>query len=250
MKLVEFLAPVRTGSQQTRILATMYFLECTTGKSGFSVREIREALRGARTANVQNWNIAARLSTAGPLVHAEGEGQSRKWELLESGRQRVLQLKLPSLENSSGVTKQSEASALRDHVAGIPDAEARSYASEAVDCLEVGAHRAAIVFMWVAAVHEIQQRVWSIATPVDITSAAQSHNPKAKPVKKRDDLIEYNEALLLQVAQDLGVLDKNQKVELGRALDLRNGCGHPNKLRPGEHRAKAHIEDIITMLFR
>ncbi|CAN5372875.1 hypothetical protein BH11ACT4_BH11ACT4_05130 [soil metagenome] len=66
---------------------------------------------------------------------------------------------------------------------------------------------------------------------------------------KRDDLVEYNEALLLQVAQDLSVIDKNMKTELTKALDLRNGSGHPNRLRPGEYKAKAHIEDIITMLF-
>jgi hypothetical protein len=150
---------------------------------------------------------------------------------------------------SASVAKLSDAVILRAQVAGINDSEARTFASEAVDCLEIGAHRAAIVFMWVAAVYEIQERIWAASSPATITAAAQSHNPKARQCKKRDDLSEYNEALLLQIAQDLGILDKNQHTELKKALDLRNGAGHPNKLRPGEHKAKAHIEEIITMLF-
>jgi hypothetical protein len=104
--------------------------------------------------------------------------------------------------------------------------------------------------MWVAAVHEVQERIWAASNPVDITAAAVKHNPKAKVAKKRDDLVEYNEALLLQVAHTIGVLDKNEKSELVKCLDLRNACGHPNKYQPGVHKAKAHIEDIVTILFK
>ena len=101
-------------------------------------------------------------------------------------------------------------------VAAIRDVEAQAFASEAVDCLAIGAHRAAIVFMWVAAVHELQERIWNASDPKSITLAAQTHNPKAKICRKRDDLSEYNEELLLQVSQDLGVIN-NQKAELGKA---------------------------------
>jgi len=249
MKLVEYLAPLKNGTQQARILATMYFLEATTDERQFTTAQLRAALAEARVANLKSWNFTARLGAAGHVVHAEGNGASRTWELTDSGRQAVEAFAPPLPVSVSVVVKQSEAAVLRAQVAGIKDVEARAFASEAVDCLEIGAHRAAIVFMWVAAVHEIQERIWGTSTPAAITAAAQKHSPKAKECKKRDDLSEYNEALLLQVAQDLGVIDKNQHTELKKALDLRNGSGHPNKLRPKEHKAKAHIEDIITMLF-
>ena len=227
----------------------MLFLERTQAKTVFTTAEIRAALADARTSGLKNWNITARLGAAGHHVHSSGSGASRVWELTDSGRAAVEAFAPPIPVGAPGVVKQSEVAALRAQVATINDVEARAFASEAVDCLEVGAHRAAIVFMWVAAVHEIQERIWSTSNPSAITAAAQSHNPRAKVCKKRDDLSEYNEELLLQVAQDLGVIDKNQKTELKKALDLRNGAGHPNKLRPGEHKAKAHIEEIITMLF-
>ncbi|MFF2368948.1 hypothetical protein [Agromyces sp. NPDC058110] len=249
MKLIEYLAPLKNAGQQPRILAVMLFLERTRGQTKFTVAEIRAALVDARTTGIKGWNIASRLSSARDRVHSTGSGTTRVWELTDTGRAAVEAFAPPLPVEAPGVAKQSEVAALRAQVATIQDAEARAFASEAVDCLEVGAHRAAIVFIWVAAVHEIQERIWSASNPSAITTAAQSHNPKAKVCKKRDDLSEYNEELLLQVAQDLGVVDKNQKTELKKALDLRNGAGHPNKLRPGEHKAKAHIEELVTMLF-
>ncbi len=249
MKLIEYLAPLRAASQQARVLACMYFVERTEGKTSFTTADIRAALADARTPNVKNWNLAARLSASGHFVHANGSGADRTWELTDTGRSEVEARTPPLPASAPAVAKQNESAALRARVAAISDAEGRAFASEAVDCLDVGAHRAAIVFMWVAAVHEVQERLWKASDGKSITVAAQSHNPRAKICKKRDDLSEYNEELLLQVAHDLGVIDKNEKSELVKALGLRNSSGHPNKLRPGEYRAKAHIEDLITMLF-
>ncbi len=249
MKLVEYLAPLKDASQQSRILAAMYFIEATEGKASFSTAEIRSALSATRASGLKTWNIPARLAAAGHYVDADGPTTARVWELTDTGRTAIAAFAPPLPVSSPAVVKQSEVAALRVKVSSIRDAEARAFASEAVDCLEIGAHRAAIVFMWVAAIHEIQERLWNASDPKSVTTAAQSHNARAKVCKKRDDLSEYNEELLLQVAHDVGVIDKNEKAELIKALGLRNGSGHPNKLRPGEHRAKAHIEDLITMLF-
>jgi hypothetical protein len=249
MKLIEYLAPLAQASQQVRILVAMYYLGQTEGKTTFTVADIRAALVSARIAGLKSWNFTARLTSAGAYVHSSGVPSSRTWELTDTGRDYVAGLVQPLPATKLSKAKQDDMTSLRGQVASIADPEARAFASEAVDCLEIGAHRAAIVFMWVAAVHELQERIWATSTRAAITAAAQSHNQRAKVSQKRDDLSEYNEDLLLQVAQDLAVIDKNQKIELKRALDLRNGSGHPNKLRPGEQKAKAHIEDIITMLF-
>jgi len=249
MKLIEYLQPLQSMSQQRKILAVMYYLRVMDGKGDVSATEIRAELTSARVPGSKSWNISARLGAAGASVHATGAAGARRWELTETGEAGVLKFAPELVPAGSSAPTRSEAATLRRQVSKISDAEAQAFASEAVDCLQIGAHRAAIVFMWVAATHEIQERLWAAASPAAITAAAQVHNPKAKVCKKRDDLGEINENLLLQVAHDLGVIDKNQKTELIKALDLRNGCGHPNKLRPGEHRAKAHIEDLITMLF-
>jgi hypothetical protein len=46
----------------------------------------------------------------------------------------------------------------------------------------------------------------------------------------------------------LGELDKSQKQILGQCLTTRNQCGYPNKYNPGVAKAKAHIEDITSIL--
>src|SRR6478735_972419 len=89
MKLVEYLAPMKSASQQKRILAVMYFLQHTTGQRSFTTTEIKDALREARTPGLKSWNLAARLSSAGHAVHAEGPVTARTWELTGSGREQV-----------------------------------------------------------------------------------------------------------------------------------------------------------------
>ncbi|CAM5309288.1 hypothetical protein [Leifsonia shinshuensis] len=57
------------------------------------------------------------------------------------------------------------------------------------------------------------------------------------------------EIQLLQIAEDVGVLDKAEKLILEQALTTRNQSGHPNKYRPGVAKVKSHIEDIVGVLW-
>jgi len=55
--------------------------------------------------------------------------------------------------------------------------------------------------------------------------------------------------MTLQAAQDLGVLDKNEKDTLKERLSLRNRSGHPGKYLPGIKKVSSFIEDVISILF-
>ena len=48
------------------------------------------------------------------------------------------------------------------------------------------------------------------------------HDPKARPITKIDDFAYVKESVLLLAASDLGLLDKNEKDTLTKALNLRN----------------------------
>lgn len=78
----------------------------------------------------------------------------------------------------------------------------------------------------------------------------KGHRPKASDFKKKDDFAYVNDATLLQVAQDLGVIDKTEKQRLGEALDLRNSCGHPSKYTAREKKVSAFIEDVIGIVWK
>ena len=215
MSLSEFLASLAQHSQRKRVLAVLYYLEVVKGRDAVSSTEIRETLVSGRAKGAKSWNIPAVLGRAVPNVETTAtDAQGRHlWQLTASGRSHVATYIDTSRLAQEGAKLQrtTEFDAIREVVAKISNADAQEYASEALDCLSVDADRAAIVFMWVAATHELQERCWAKANPATISTAAQRHNSRAKTLKKRDDLSEYNEALLLQVAHDIGVLDKNEK---------------------------------------
>ncbi|ADG79803.1 putative protein OS=Tsukamurella paurometabola (strain ATCC 8368 / DSM / CCUG 35730 /CIP 100753 / JCM 10117 / KCTC 9821 / NBRC 16120 / NCIMB 702349/ NCTC 13040) OX=521096 GN=Tpau_3216 PE=4 SV=1 [Tsukamurella paurometabola] len=254
MTLTEFLSAISKESRVKRVLATTFYLDAALGDTPVNSATVKDAIVNARVPGAKTWNVPAAFTNAGAYVELAGldENGRKLWRLTPSGYDHVASFAdltwVGATQSSS--RRNADIEQIRSVVSCISDENAKEYANEAVDCLEAEAHRAAIVFMWVAAVHEIQERVFASSTPAEITAAAQKHNPKAKTIKKRDDLVEYNEELLLQIGQDLGVLDKNEKQILAGCLTLRNSSGHPNKYRPGEHKAKAHIEDIVGILFR
>ena len=83
-----------------------------------------------------------------------------------------------------------------------------------------------------------------------VATALLKHDSKARPIKTVDDFTFSKEVHQLQVAQDLGLLDKAEKTTLGEALDLRNRCGHPNKYSPGVKKVSSFIEDVISIVFK
>jgi hypothetical protein len=47
----------------------------------------------------------------------------------------------------------------------------------------------------------------------------------------------------------IGVIGKNVKDELAKALKLRNGCGHPNSLKVGPNMVANHLETLLLNVF-
>lgn len=78
---------------------------------------------------------------------------------------------------------------------------------------------------------------------------AVKRDPKWRTAKNADDLARMKEFDFLQILPAIGVLGKNVKDELEVCLKLRNGCGHPNSLVVGEHKASAHVETLIQNVF-
>jgi hypothetical protein len=225
----------------------MYWYAHFRDRESLTASEIKAALQQARIPNARTVNVADVLAKSGPSVDsaANNERGHKLWQLTETGKREVrsvlgLPEEQPEIAHSTGELQRTAAK--------ITDSNVRGYVEEAILCLSVGALRAAIVFMWVAAARELQTRVWTRGQAA-VTSALQKHNPKAKPITKFDDLSEVKEVAILQIAQDLGELDKSQKQILDQCLTTRNQCGHPNKYNPGMAKAKAHIEDITSILF-
>ena len=246
MKLVEFLAPLKRNKHQDRVLAVLYYRANHEQTSSMTTEQIREGLKRGRIPGWAKVNVADVLNKAGHLVDwASSDGGERLWSLTDSGTNYVRDLmNLPT----GSVEVEHDAGTLEGIITSLHDADVRNYLDEAVKCLRVGALRACVVFVWAAAVRQIQTEVIAKGSPA-VTSAINKHDPKARAVKTIDDFAYVKESTVLLAALDLAILDKNEKDALKEALDLRNRCGHPGKYRPGVKKVSAFVEDITSIVF-
>lgn len=246
MTLVEFLAPLANGKHQDRVLAVLYFRERYEQTTTLTVDDIRQGLKTARVKGWAKVNVADVLNKAGPLVDTKGLAKKRRlWTLTDSGREHVRDLlglpaADPEIEHDVGT--------LQGLVSAVADDDVRGYLEEGVKCLQVGALRACVVFLWTAAIRTIQAAALARGSAA-VTAAIQRHDPKARAVGRLDDFAHVKDATLLLAAKDLGVIDKNEKDTLTESLNLRNRSGHPGKYRPGVKKVSAFVEDVTSIVF-
>lgn len=246
MTVTEFLYPLRSAPRTIQVQASLYFAKFYVGKPTLAPSEIKAYLVSARVPGARGVNVSQALANSGPAAHRpDGTG----WELTNTGEQ--------DLERRYGVARprpdgglsatDGDIAELRALAGRVPDAATQDYVEEAVVCLEAGARRAAVVFLWSGAIPTLRDMLWQCGVS-PIEQALHTHNPKAK-FRKKSDFEGVKDADLLQVAHDLSIIDKSEKKRLSEALDLRNDCGHPVKYRPGEKKVASFIEDVVGILW-
>jgi hypothetical protein len=249
MTLGEFLHPLSRGSQKDLLLACMYYLHRYEAKETVTTADIKAAFSRAKNAKGVKIKYAAVLNQAVPFVHAPAgkvDGERLAWALTDTGSKRVRELlSLPAAE----AELEHDVGTLQKLAATLSDEGVRSYVDEGIVCLRAGALRAATVFLWTGAVMTLRERVWATGMPT-IDAALKLHKPKTRDFKKQEDFAYVKDGDLLQIAHDLGVLDKSEKTLLGQALDLRNQCGHPVKYNPGVKKVAAFVEDVVGIVWK
>ncbi len=246
MTLVEFLAPLKKASHRDRILAVLYYEQRYKNVDGLTVEGIRQRLKQARTPGYSRVNVADVLARSGHYVDTTGTvGNRRLWKLTGSGEKYVRgKLDLPEVEPEI----EHDVGALSGVAAKLEDAHIREYVEEAIKCLRAGALRACVVFLWVGAVRSLQYELLDHESS-KLTAALQKHDPKARKVSMIDHFAYIKDKTTLLAAQELNLLDKNEKDTLQEALGLRNRCGHPAKYKPGVKKVSSFIEDVVGIVF-
>lgn len=246
MTLVEFLAPLKKGKHEDRVLAVLYYCERYEQRPSMTADKIRKRLKAARAPGAAKVNVPDVLTKSGEFADTDGiESGRRLWTLTGTGREHVRNLlDLPANEPEI----EHDVATLAALVAKVPNRDVRDYLEEALKCLRVGALRACVVFAWAAAARAIQTDLMAKGAAA-VTAAVQKHDPKARLVSKIDDFAYVKEAVQLLAAMGLGILDKSEKDTLEEALDLRNRCGHPSKYQPGVKKVSAFVEDVTSILF-
>jgi hypothetical protein len=239
--LAEFLHPIRSSPKREQVVATLYFFKHHEARPFASVDEVRKALIQANIPRSRKANLSHVLGRLIPLVDRMGAGH---WKITKTGEAHV-EKSLALADASPQV--QEDVSLLSRLARSVEDQTVREYVEEAIRCLEIGARRAAVVFLWSGVVHEIRERVWSEGK-ASIQEHLQKRNPRTK-FRRKDDFAYVKDSLLIELTGDLGIFEKSERKRLGEALDLRNDCGHPVKYRPGEKKVSSFIEDLLQVVF-
>jgi hypothetical protein len=205
-----------------------------------SISDVRGVALAAGLRKATSLNISRELGRRASLAIRTTEG----WELTKDGRVHIQSIAGPFLSAPAI----SAATSLRSHLPAITNADTKAFLEEAIRCFEAKLLRAAIVLSWVGAVSLIYDHIISKRL-ADFNTEATRRDANWKSAKTRDDLARMKEHDFLQVCHALSIIGKNVKDELEGCLKLRNGCGHPNSLKVGEHRASAHVETLIQNIF-
>lgn len=167
------------------------------------------------------------------------------WKLTPEGRAHVGGLVgTPKSAVPTALTK-----TLRDHAAKLADADTRAFVEEAIECVEHGQKRAAIVLSWVGATAVLYDHVVNHKLAAFNAAGAKKYPKWWTPVATKDDLADLKEHEFLQVLYEASIIGKSVKDDLEPCLKRRNGCGHPNSFKVGEATVAAHVDTLILNVF-
>lgn len=204
------------------------------------ISEIKELAVNSGLRDVRKWNVSDYLRRSKPNVARINNG----WVLTDSGRSYIRDLIRPILLPASPTV----ISTLREELSSISNPDCRAFVAEAISAFEAELYKSAIVFSWIGAVAVLYDHIVKNKLN-EFNLEAERRNKKWNAAKTSDDLARITEYEFLQILFSISVIGKSVKTELEKCLQLRNGCGHPNSLVVGTHKASAHIETLLQNVF-
>lgn len=205
------------------------------------VKAIQAAAADAGFREPQKWNVSQYLGASNGFAIRTREG----WELTNAGKARLRNLGVAKI--SLGAMQ--VAVDLRTHLDRISDTQTKDFVDEAIRCHESELYRSAIVMSWLGAVDVLHRHVFEHHLAAFNAEASRVMGARWKAARSRDDLGKMGESDFLDRIEGLSIIGKNAKAQLRAALDLRNGCGHPNSLKVGVNKSAAHMETLLQNVF-
>lgn len=119
---------------------------------------------------------------------------------------------------------------------------------EALQCIEIGSYRAAVIFVWVATMKNIYDRC-VVKNKKKLNAAIKKYYPNAKEVRNVDDFLFIKDKVIIEASADLKMFDKVEKSTLLECLNLRNKCAHPSKNKPKPSSVTSFMEELLGIIF-
>lgn len=227
------------SNEITRLDKLIIILASADGEP-LQTADIKKIAKDSGLREIEKWNVSDTLRKAKRLITKVKDG----WILTAQGQAYANQELLHHPLSTKSVAK-----SLRLLLERIESPESKAFVEEAIQCLEVNAYRAAVVFSWIGAISVLYNYV--IANRLaDFNEEARSRFPNWKDASNCDDLARMKESDFLDILAALSILGKNVKEYLkSTCLNLRNSCSHPSSLKVGKLNVEAHIEFLVQNVF-
>ncbi len=211
-------------------------------KNPTSVVEIRNYGVGVGFREIAKWNISDILRKQLPYCVLRPNG----WELTNEGEQLLTQL---GYAESSPLVSKTRGD-LEAHVHQITSPARKRFAQEAVACFNNGLQRASVVLSWVGAIYILQEKIVKDRLADFNKAAALRFGKNFRTINSIEHFSRIQEADILQISEDIGLVDKSMKNQLIERLNLRNTCGHPNMVIVDDHNVAHHIEFLLNNIYK
>lgn len=121
----------------------------------------------------------------------------------------------------------------------------KRFLTEAVDCFEANANRAAIVMVWILAVDHLFDYV--VNNKLDEFNSALSASPdkRIKRASTKEDLSELKESKFIELCRSANIISNDVRKILEDSLGVRNTAAHPSSVEVTRSKAIAVIEDLV-----
>lgn len=224
-------------SQSGLVELFVYFLTVELGQEAATPKQINECFAACDLTVPAN--VSARLAEGlkvKPPKYIKTKGTFK----LQRHMREALSKKL----GAETVTAQTSA-ALRRLEHKLPAGADKEFLKEAIDCLEIGANRAAIVMTWILAMDHLFAYILAHKLTDFNAALSKDKGVKITSVSRRDDFTEIKEAKFIELCRAAGIVSNDVRKILDQKLGTRNSCAHPSGVTVNKSKVIDFIEDLV-----
>jgi len=115
--------------------------------------------------------------------------------------------------------------------------------NEALNCVENGFNRSAIVLSWVGFMHFILEKIESYGL-----QNVKIKKPKWEYRSIEELMEQQSEYSIIELLMDIGYCSKTEKKALHGLLNKRNECAHPSSHTPNINEALGYISELFERI--
>ncbi len=224
-----------------RICGIAYLYTFFSNEEIFAPKDIRKIFENLR--DTIPTNIPSRLSLLSRpkikrLINIK-KGKYKLFTLEEKKWEKYFALK-------KDVKKIKIKNDLRALAKKIKNEESRDFLEEAIDCLNIGAKRAAVIMTWILTMDKLQEHIFTRKNKLnDFNKEWLKISSKKRKISDIKEFSDIKEERFIELCRASGIIDGNEKKILDVKLGIRNTASHPNKIKIKDSKVIDFVEDLI-----